>query len=120
MNSKLLILLVSVAATAGLSGCTAINCPAEFARPMSRELLCGTTGNVMSTGSEVYMTPAQYQEWKRQTTPTYRGYNPSIGGTNMAPPAPMMAPTAPQPLAPSTSQRPLDRANEVPLDLIEG
>lgn len=121
MNGKLLILLVSVTATVGLSGCTAINCPAEFARPKSRELLCGATGNVMSTGSEVYITPAQYQEWKRQTTPMYGGnVAPMSGGSSYPPSTPMLAPAAPEMLAPSTSQRPLDRALEQPADLIEG
>lgn len=132
MNGKLLILLVSVTATVGLSGCTAINCPAEFARPKSRELLCGATGNVMSTGSEVYITPAQYQEWKRQTTPMYGGGVPPMSGGSSypqsspmmapmtSPTPPMLAPTAPEMLAPSTSQRPLNRAIEQPADLIEG
>lgn len=113
MNGKLLILLISVTETVGLSGCTAINCPAEFARPKSRELLCGATGNVMSTGSEVYITPAQYQEWKRQTTPMYGGgVAPMSSGSSSPQTTPM--------LAPSTSQRPLNRALEQPADLIEG
>lgn len=128
MNGKLLILLVSVTATVGLSGCTAINCPAEFARPKSRELMCGATGNVMSTGSEVYITPAQYQEWKRQTTPMYGGNVAPMSGDSsyplsapmMAPATPMLSPAAPEMLAPSTSQRPLNRAVEQPTDLIEG
>lgn len=121
MNGKLLILLVSVTATVGLSGCTAINCPAEFARPKSRELMCGVTGNVMSTGSEVYITPAQYQEWRRQVTPMYGGnVAPMSGGSSYPPPAPMLTPTEPETLTPSTSQRPLNRALDQPADLIEG
>jgi hypothetical protein len=115
MNRKFLILLVSVTATVGLSGCAAINCPAEFARPKSKELFCGVAGNVMSTGSEVYITPAQYQEWRRQNTPMY-GAPPTMGGV-MPQPAPLMAPA---PLAPSTSQRPVNRAVEPSDDPIEG
>lgn len=122
MNRNLLILLVSTTAAVGLSGCTAINCSAEFARPKSREAFCGPTGNVMSTGSEVYITPAQYQEWKRQTTPMYGGAPAMSGGMGVgAPPqAPLLAPTAPETMAPSTSQRPLNRAVEPPGELIEG
>lgn len=118
MNGKLLILMVSVTATVGLSGCTAINCPAEIARPKSRELFCGATGNVMSTGSEVYITPAQYQEWRRQMTPMYGGAPGTSGGAPQY--VPPLAPSAPEVMAPSTSQRPVSRAVEEPAGLIEG
>ena len=88
MNGKLLILMVSFTAVTGLSGCVSVTCPAEFARPQSRTLSCGQNGNVMSTGSEVYITPAQYQEWKRQTTNTYSGPDSNTASTLARPLAP--------------------------------
>ena len=88
MNGKLLILMVSFTAVTGMSGCVSVTCPAEFARPQSRTLSCGQNGNVMSTGSEVYITPAQYQEWKRQTTNTYFAPDSNNAATLTRPLAP--------------------------------
>lgn len=115
MNGKLLILLASLAAINSLSACTAIDCPAEFARPKSREFLCGSSGDVMSTGSEIYMTPAQYQEWRRQTTRTY--VPPATTPTSRAPTAstePTSTPTV------SSGQNPVLRTEGRSEELIEG
>ena len=106
MNGKLLILMVSFVAVTGLSGCASVTCPAEFARPKNRELFCGPGGSVMSTGGETYITPAQYQEWKRQTTV------PFVPPNAVPPAAQPMAP-----LAPSTGKL---KAPEEPAGLIEG
>jgi len=38
--------LALLAAVLALSGCIDIECPAEFARPLSRERYCGHTGDV--------------------------------------------------------------------------
>ncbi len=110
MNGKLLIFMVSLTATIGLSGCTSLTCPAEFARPKSRELFCGSTGNVISTGGEVYLTPAQYQEWRRQMTVPYGGssYSNTPSATMQEPMAPLspgpVSLVSPQPVSPMNPQ----------------
>ena len=74
--------------------------------------MCGSSGDVMSTGSEVYITPAQYQEWKRQTT---RTYVPPTTPTSRAPTASMEPPPAT-----SSGQTPIGRKEDRSEDLIEG
>jgi hypothetical protein len=81
--------VVLMAAGLALSGCIDIECPAEFARPASRERYCGHTGDV---GAPV----------------TYRTYaNPNLSGrpvpmtttttttTVVVPPPPPMIQAAP-------------------------
>jgi len=51
--------LALLAAVLALSGCIDVECPAEFARPLSRERYCGHTGDVAA--------PVTYR-------PTVQGY----------------------------------------------
>ena len=78
-----------LAAGLALSGCIAVECPAEFDRPLSRERYCGHTGDIA--------TPVTYQ-----VNPAAQPLPPLRAGTTVttttittAPGAPMAAPQAP-------------------------
>ncbi len=73
--------IVLIAAGLALSGCIDIECPAEFARPTSRERWCGHTGDVG--------TATQYRQVGRPA-PVATTTTTTTTTTNAAP----MAPTA--------------------------
>ncbi len=75
-----------VATLLALSGCIDIECPAEFARPTSRERYCGHTGNVAAPAVyRPYGGPVGMPAARVTTTTT----------TTVAAPPPPMVQTAP-------------------------
>jgi hypothetical protein len=95
--------IVVMTAGLALSGCIDVECPAEFARPISRERFCGHTGDVAA--------PVTYRPYVNPSAP---GGGPAVTTTNrmVAPPPPPMVQAAPpppvtvQPMAPPSGGAP--------------
>jgi hypothetical protein len=77
--------LALLAAALALSGCIDVECPAEFARPLSRERYCGHTGDVAA--------PAVYRPAVRSNPPPIATVTTTT--TVVTPPGPPLA--APNP-----------------------
>ena len=91
-----------VAAGLALSGCIDVECPAEFARPTSRERWCGHTGDVgTATPYRQYGTPGRLPA---NGVPTAATTTTTV--TTTAPPAPMVQ-AAPPAAAGSVSVQPV-------------
>jgi hypothetical protein len=95
--------VVLVAAGLALSGCIDIECPAEIARPASRERWCGHTGNIGA--------PVTYQ--------TYGSASAVPAPSVVVPPPAAEAPPAPPTAAPlgSVTIQPVPPPNGAPTQI---
>ena len=88
--------VVLMAAGLALSGCIDVECPAEIARPKSRERFCGHTGDIAA--------PVAYRTYASPSVPAGPPMVTTTTTTTMeAPPPPTAAPAPPvsvQPVPP--------------------
>ena len=81
-----------------LSGCIDFECPAEFARPTSRERFCGHTGNVAAPSTyRLYQNPNAMVAPASTTVTTTRTVVETPPMIQNAPNAPVVIETMPPP-----------------------
>jgi hypothetical protein len=91
-----------VGAGLALSGCIAVECPAEIARPVSRERYCGHTGDVAAPVTYRTYGTAVPRPMPATTTTTTTTTAPAPAPVMAPPPSPGSVTVQPMP-APSSS-----------------
>jgi hypothetical protein len=62
MLHKSLTSLTLLGAAVLLAACPSVTCPAEFARPMDRMMICGRDGDTIGRNPAVYISPEAWQQ----------------------------------------------------------